>query len=385
MNFRSLFIGVLFLSTLSNSYADENQSIPSLQINGTVRFQYTHNDYLNTSGNKIDFSDAVLWLNYQKGALSGHLDYRVYQAYDKIAGIHYPVNAWLAYEVKPEHEIKIGLQPVPIGHSRYYSSAYNLTQMYRLGLEEINHWGLSYQYHPDDFNLSLAYFFANAGSHTGKSQNSSHYSSFVTSEPSFTEGTRLKENQSYAVKVDKTLQYELNQHQATTQLGASYLYNDLTNLKNKADAHRQVWTVFQNTQVNRFNFNFTFGGQKIDNKDQDHPNFTTFGFFDGYFNVANKGHFLATEVNYTLPYSTKNWSEPKLYTTYSRYFKSDSDYDDSERLIYGVYTKYKENFQFYLENIQAKNDVGFGSVDGFAQGKNASWNSMLFLSLGYYF
>lgn len=74
-----------------------------------------------------------------------------------------------------------------------------------------------------------------------------------------------------------------------------------------------------------------------------------------------------------------------LYSTYSRYFKDEAGYADSERLIDGVYTKYKENFQFYFEYINAKNNVGFDQAYGFIQGTKNKRNNLLFLSLGYYF
>lgn len=367
------------------AFAENADSKKNFDVSGTLRFQYTHNDYLEDSGNTIDFSDAVLWLNYNKDKISGHLDYRAYEAYDKLGGLHYLVNSWLAYSPTPEHKITAGLQPVPIGLSRYYSSTYNLTQLYQLGLEEVNNWGVSYQYQPENFNLSLAYFFADAGSHTGKSQDSSHYSSNLTAEKNVADTTLLKEKNSIAFKVDKTIPHKLGNHDVKSTFGSSYLYTELDNLRTHRTGDRQVWTAFYNININQFNFNLIYGGQDINNKDNLKTKESTFGFFDGYYNVANKGNFLSTEINYTLPYSTENWSNPKLYSNYSRYFKDEQTYQDSERLINGIYTQYKDNFQFYLEYISAKNDTMYGAADGYAKGSSKDWNNTLFLSLGYYF
>ncbi|ATO20720.1 hypothetical protein BS636_14045 [Acinetobacter sp. LoGeW2-3] len=384
--FKPLFISASILSLFSPLvFAETENTEKNLDVSGTIRFQYTHNDYLEDSGNKIDFSDAVLWLNYQKDKVSGHLDYRVYEAHDKLAGIHFPVNAWLAYNPTPEHKITAGLQPVPIGLSRYYSSTYNLTQLYQLGLEEVNNWGLSYQYQPENFNFNLAYFFAGAGSHTGKSKNSSHYSSNLTAEPSAENTTQLEEKNSIALKVDKTFQHQIGHQDIQSTLGSSYLYTELDNLKTHQTGERQVWTAFYKTKVDNLNFNIIYGGQDINNKDDLISKESTFGFFDGYYNVANKGNFLSTEVNYTLPYSFNNWSQPLLYSNYSRYFKDEKGYQDSERLINGVYTKYKDNLQFYLEYISTRNDTAFGVADGYSKGSSNEWNNKLFLSLGYYF
>lgn len=381
---KRLILSISILTIFTQiSHAENTENI--LDVSGTIRFQYTHNDYLESSRNKIDFSDAVLWLNYHNDALSGHLDYRVYEAYDKLGGIHFPANAWLAYQFTPEHKVTAGLQPVPIGLDRYYSTTYNLTQLYNLGLEELNNIGLTYQYTPKSFNLTAGYFFSDAGSYTGKSKKSSHYSSNLTAEPDFADGTQTEEKNQFTIKLDKDFNYNLADTKITTKAGASYLHSQIDNLKTNATGDRNVWTIFQKTQAGPLGFNIIYGGQNIKNKDIDHPEYSTFGFFDGYYNVANKANFLSTEINYALPLSYKNFSSPILYSNYSRYFKGNSDYSDSERLINGVYTKYKDNLQFYLEYINAKNDTAFGSSDGYTTSKDKNWNNMLFLSLGYYF
>lgn len=383
--FKKLILSLSVLSLFSQIAQAEDVTPNKFDVNGTIRFQYTHNDFLEDSGNKIDFSDAVLWLNYQHQGWSGHVDYRFYEAHDKLGGIHFLANAWLAYDFNDDHKVTVGLQPVPIGLDRYYSSSYNLTQLYQLGLEEVNNWGVNYQYSPEGYNLSAAYFIRDAGSHTGKSKNSSHYSSNLTAEPTFADGTELEEKNMLALKLDKNFDYEIAATPISTTAGASYLYSQVDNLKTRQTGDRQVWTVFQKTQINRLGINIIYGGQNINNKDIEHKNESTFGFFDGYYNVANKANFLSTEINYALPFETKNFKSLMLYSTYSRYFKDESGYADSERLINGIYTKYKENFQFYLEYINAKNDVGFGQADGFSQGTENKRNNLLFLSLGYYF
>ena len=105
---KRLILSISILSTFNQiSHAENTEN--GLDVSGTIRFQYTHNDYLENSGNKIDFSDAALWLNYQYNAISGHLDYRVYEAHDKLGGVHFPINAWLAYQFTPEHKVTAGL------------------------------------------------------------------------------------------------------------------------------------------------------------------------------------------------------------------------------------------------------------------------------------
>lgn len=386
---KPLFIAISLLSSSllyaedveKKSQLDANKS--ALDVNGTIRFQYTHNDYLEDSGNKIDFFDAVLWLNYQKDNWSAYLDYRAYQAHNKIAGIHYPANAWVAYQFNPEHQVKVGLQPVPIGVDRYYSSTYNLTQLYALGLEEVNNLGISYQYTADDYQIDVGYFFRDAGSHTGKSENSSHYSSNLTAESSFAEGTRLKEKNIIAAKISKTLDLHPD---LETRIGASYLHGDVENLTTNQTGDRQVWTLFQQAQYKNLGAKLVYGGQKIDNKDDQYQNYSTFGLADGYYNVANDANFLSAEINYRLDVDLgQNFSQPLLYSNYSRYFKDHQDYQDSERWINGVYWTYKKDFRFYLENISSRNDTAFGAQNGFAEGKNSDWNQLTYLSLGYYF
>lgn len=381
---KSLILTSLLSAVSTFSFAEENKN--SFDVNGTIRFKYTHNDYLPDSGNTIDFADGVLWLNYKNDHLTGHLDYRIYQAYGKLGGIHLPVNAWIDYELQPDHHLKAGLQSVPVGLGRYQSSTYNLTQLYHLGLEDLNNWGLTYQYSPEDLNLTAGYFFHDAGSYTGKSKNSAHYSSNLTVEPGFTNGTQLDEKHTIALRADKTLHYKLNENPVHIKIGASYLYSELDNKITHQTGDRQVWSVFQNTKINNFGFNLIYGNQSINNKDIQYKDVSTFGFFDGQYNVANEANFLSTEINYTLASDFKHFNQPLFYSNYSRYFKKSNDFNDSERFINGVTVKYKKNFQFYLENITSKNDTVFGpAADGYAEGSENKWNNLTYLSLGYYF
>lgn len=386
---KSIFIALSLLSSTA-LYAETTQTNQvdeiekkDLNVNGTIRFQYTHNDYLADSGNQIDFFDAVLWLSYQKENWSAYLDYRAYQAHNKIAGIHYPANAWVAYQFHPEHQVKVGLQPVSIGIDRYYSSTYNLTMLYALGLEEVNNLGLSYQYLAGDYQVDFGYFFRDAGSHTGKSDNSSHYSSNLTAESNFKNGTQLKEKNIFAAKISKKV--DLHPELEST-IGASYFHGEVDNLRSNQTGDRQVWTIFQKAQYKNLAGNIVYGGQKINNKDRQYQDYSTFGVADGYYNVANDAKFLSAEINYKVDIDLgENFGQPLLYSNYSRYFKDHQDYQDSERWINGVYFTYKNDFRFYLENISARNDTAFGSHDGFATGKNTDWNQLTYLSLGYYF
>ncbi|WOE32478.1 MULTISPECIES: hypothetical protein [unclassified Acinetobacter] len=381
-----LILSASLLSILSgNAFSDDSLDHKDFNVNGAVRFSYVYNDYLDNHGNKVDFADAVLWLNYKKENISGHLDYRFYQANDKLGELHFPVNAWLSYDLNPENNFKIGLQPVPLGLGRYYSSTYNLTILYQLGLEEVNNWGLTYKYSPQNFNLTAGYFIRDAGSHVGNSHNSAHYSSNLTAEPEFKQGTQLKEKNLLSLKLDKDFSYHIYSNDISSNIGVSYLHSQVNNLRTDYKGRRDVWTLFQKSKINDIGFNFMYGGQNIKNKDDIYPDESTFGFFDGYYNVANKSNFLTTELNYTLPVNFKNFSSPYVYINYSRFIKNKAGSGDSQRLITGVYTKYKENLQFYLEYINSKNDNAFGSEDGYAQGNDHHSNNTLYLSLGYYF
>lgn len=63
--FKKLILSLSVLSLFSQITHAEEATAAKFDVNDTIRFQYTHNDFLEDSGNKIDFSDAVLWLNYQ--------------------------------------------------------------------------------------------------------------------------------------------------------------------------------------------------------------------------------------------------------------------------------------------------------------------------------
>lgn len=378
--FSTLFLSLISPLTFGHTFENDRQ----LDMHGTIRFQYSHNDYLEDHGNDINFSDAVLWLNYRHDQFNAHLDYRVYQQ-DHLGEMNFPVQAWVSYNISPQQTLTAGLQNTPIGYNRYDSHTYNMTLLYSLGLEDVNNWGISYQYRPDLFNFTAGYFFHDAGSYSGQTDSVAHYSGNFAREHDSSIGTQLKEKHLITAKIDKNFDYQIKNSAVKTNVGATYLHSTLDNLKTQKTGQRDVWTVYQNTEWNQFGFNLIYGQQNIDNQDAGSPTASTFGLFDCLYDVANQGSFVSTEINYKISFEIKNLKNTMLYSHYSRYFDKSSHAPDSERAINGIYTLYKDHVGLYLEHISARNDTFFGANNGYANSTSNQWNHMLYLSLGYYF
>jgi hypothetical protein len=91
------------------------------------------------------------------------------------------------------------------------------------------------------------------------------------------------------------------------------------------------------------------------------------------------------EINYTLAQPFYQLENIKPYLSYSRFFKDQKGYQDSDRLIAGVYFNYKA-VGIQGEYIWSRNDpMTGGSANGLAQGDSNQWNKLFYLSLGYYF
>jgi hemolysin activation/secretion protein len=68
--------------------------------------------------------------------------------------------------------------------------------------------------------------------------------------------------------------------------------------------------------------------------------------------VANKGKYMANEINYTFAKPFHQLENIKPYVSYSRFYKDESGYQDSDRLIAGLYFNYKKwaYRRIYLES-----------------------------------
>ena len=79
----------------------------------------------------------------------------------------------------------------------------------------------------------------------------------------------------------------------------SYWYSDIEN-KNFCRWYENTWALFNRINYKNLNVVLTGGRQSISNKDALSPASSTFGSFDGEYDIANKGYFYTVDTSYVL-------------------------------------------------------------------------------------
>lgn len=364
-----------FISNLAQakniSFGEANQGMGQLDVSGWLRANIQDKSYSDNE-HKLKFDAANIELKYTHHDLRGELEYRCYQ-FDKLCDFSALVNANLSYAIDLEHQLKLGIQDIPFGPGRNWSSNWYGGILVNTGLEDIHNLGLNYKFTPDqNTQLELAYFARDAGRYTGKSQDSARYSAnFVQSDSEY---SHLNEKNMWLTRLQHKIP-NLGIETLNLNLGGSYWYSDIENKTVHSTGHRNSWALFSQLDYQALKFSLTAGQTKIDNKDPIHPHSSMMGSFDSTYAVANKGSFYTADLIYTFNLFATSSLSP--YLTYSRLNKSEKGDADSSRYIIGAQWNYKD-ISLVGEYIVGKNDLFIGGADSaFAAGNSSGSESML--------
>lgn len=369
------------------AWGDAKAESGQFKINGAIRTRYQYKDFADDAmeGKNSDWklADIKLMLSYENPNWMAYSDVRCYQ-YDKLCDAIFLNNAWVGYKISPEQKVWAGLVPVDFGLGRFWGTSYYETIFNTLGFEDISNLGLKYQFKNADYSATLGFYPTDGGNFKGTSKDSSRYSGNFVEADDLEHGTNIREKNMWIGRVSKTIQIDPQQN-LNTEIGASYWHSDLDNKKTHQTGHKDNWNVFATTNYQNWQLITLAGQQRISNKDQLMPDASTIGAFDYPYQIANDGKYLSAELNYSYKPDFHGITGIKPYLSFSQFFKDQSGYNDSNRVIGGVAFNYKQ-IGVQAEYIVTRNDpfIG-GSADALAQGDNNRWNKLLYIALGYYF
>ena len=386
------FIG-LWGSSFTSTYANDltwgsNQAeVGQLSITGAIRTRYQSKDFVDEAyegtNNDWKLADLKLVLNYENPTWLAQSDVRCYQ-YDRLCDAVFLHSAWLGYKVDKMQLLSAGLQPVDFGFGRFWGSSYYETLFNTLGYEDVHNLGLKYQLKHPDYNLTLGYYPTDGGNFKGTSKDASRYTGNFVEAEDLENGTHIQEKNMWVARVSKNITWDTESH-FSSEIGGSIWYSDLDNRITQETGHKTNWNIFTTTQYQAWQFMLLAGQQKINNKDQLMPHSSTLGAFAYTYNIANDGEYVMAELNYNLKNDFKNITGIKPYLSYSQFFKDESGYKDSNRIITGLAFNYKK-IGVQAEYIWSRNDAMIGgSSKALAEGDNNEWNKLLYLAVGYYF
>lgn len=368
------------MAQASSQIGDPQSNLGALTFSGWLRANIQDKNYSNDE-HKLKFDAAKLAIQYDATQFFGNFEYRCYQ-FDEICDFSSLVNANLGYKINPSNRITIGIQDVPFGPGRGWSTNWFGDITVTSGLSDIHHLGVNFNTQlSDDTTIDLAYFARNAGSYVGDSKNAARYSASYVN-PNDPNETRLQEKNMLVSRIDQKLPLWIDG--LNLSAGGSYWYSQLDNKTNNQTGHRNSWAIFSRAHYNNFNLTLTTGRNKIKNKDLLQPNYSVMGAFDTNYYVANDADFYAIDINYAYKDPNGRFNLTP-YATYSLYNKNIDDYKDSTRHTIGAQLDVKK-FSFATEYIFGKNDPFInGNMQSLAIADNKPTHKMLNLLFFYNF
>ena len=173
------------------SWGDAETDLGKLTVSGWVRANYQDKDY-SDSDHKLKFNAAKLSLKYDAKTFFGNAEYRCYQN-DTLCDFSTLVNANLGYKLSDDSRITVGLQDMPFGIGRFWSSSWYGSSMDNAGLEDVHNLGINWQQQlGDNTSLNLAYFVRDGGSFVGDGDAARYAANYVKLEDATTDDIEEK-------------------------------------------------------------------------------------------------------------------------------------------------------------------------------------------------
>lgn len=383
MKITLISFGVMVSQTHASNFefGDKETTAGSIKLSGFLRAKIQDKDY-SKNDHSLKFDTAKINLDYENQLIKGHMEYRCYQ-FDKICDFSTLVDGWLSYNFNESHEIKVGVQSLPFGPSRFWESNYFGGINTQVGIEDIHNLGVNYQFKPSQSTtIELAYFPKDGGKYHGSNGEAARYTANLI-KSNQAEHTNLQEKDMWVSRINQEVDL-FNSDHLKTSFGGSYWYSTIENKNLNLDGNHKAWSLFSQVSYDDLKLMITAGKNDINSKDTVYPNQSTYGSFDDKYMVANEGDFYTVDLSYTFKdvYKGLNISPYAMYSTYSKGY---SDANNSTRSVIGSSFDYK-NFSFVSEYIIGKNDplVG-GGFDSLAAGSANINNRLLNLSILYFF
>lgn len=369
----SVLAASLVFTVLPHTYA--YQVTDNLEVSGWLRANIQDKSY-SQDEHQLKFNAAKLMLKYQNDPIGFNLEYRCYQ-FDQLCDFAALVDANMSYSFDAQHKLTLGLQDVPFGPGRAWSSNWYGGILVNTGLEDVHNLGINYQYPINkDTQIELAYFLKDGGDYHGKIKDAARYSAnFVRPDPE-SEYSHLEERNLWLIRLQYNM--NLNDH-LNLNLGGSYWYSDIDNKTMSEHGSTQRWAAFSKLSYEALVVTATVGHTQTDNKDPLSPDISIMGSFDSIYPIANDGYFYTVDLSYHLKLNEKSSFTP--YLTYSHFDKDKTSFIDSTRYTIGA------QWDLYpisvaAEYIYGKSDhfIG-GTQQGFAAGDHhkESLTNLLFL------
>ena len=382
-----LFVPLIGLIT-SHAFSQEidisGQDL-KLNLGGAIRTRFD----LDPDRDIEEFGIDTVILNgrFSYKGLSGEIEYRLlggfypYQYVDNIGDISFPKKAFIKYAFDNETTVSLGLNQVPLGLQPFFGSTMIESLGYTMGIEDLYKTGVKFGKQFEHHHVDLGYYWDDAWRGEGTS-NGTYYSNVITEADAYVvNGTSYKERNSSVVNYTYSDKYQ----DWNYSLGLSGYYAHLKDFEQNKGS-RNLLGIHYATNNDKYGLKFVSFYQDVDINNK----LISLGGYDGTFNMATKGMFYSLDLSYKVPqkYLNENITNWTLYSNYSLYDKTESDFKSTQRLVLGSSFFLNKNFYISTEWLFGKNDPYIGGssyTQSLASGGTNHWENQLNIDIGYYF
>ncbi|WP_109441223.1 hypothetical protein [Acinetobacter haemolyticus] len=365
------------------SFGEANSARGKLTVAGYVRGNYQLKHYgEDADDQKLRFDVAQLKLDYERGDVFGHAEYRCYQ-YERLCDFSTMIDVYMGYRFNQTDHVMVGMQPIPFGVGRFWSNSLYGSVNTTAGLEDVHNVGVNYHVElPTSTKFDVGYFAIDGGHYSGQyTPDSGRYTSNYVHSDDPTQ-TDLQEKNMWIARISQDIALGIDG--LGTQVGASYWRSDIDNKSTDQTGRREAWAVFGKVNYGNLGVTLTGGKNDVSNKDLVQPDASLMGSYDSEYQVANKASYYTVDAGYSFK-DVGKIGNITPYVMHSRYDKDMDAAKDSIRHIIGVSVDHKQ-LSLVAEYIIGKNDpfIG-GTASSLALGDDNKWNKLLNLTLFYYF
>ncbi|MCF0265757.1 hypothetical protein KW868_15015 [Acinetobacter guillouiae] len=352
-----------------------------LVVSGFLRAKYQDKSWTKND-RKLVFDAARLNLDYQKDKIFARAEYRCYQ-FDKLCDFSALVDGYVGYKITEKDNIKLGVQTIPFGPTRFWETSYYGGINTQYGLEDVHNLGVNYQFEPiKNTTIDLGFYPTDAGNYRGSTKDAARYTTnFV--KPDDAKNTYLQEKNMWIGRIRQQLHFS-DLPDLNASVGTSYWYSNIENKSNQQTGQRNAWSAFGTMEYNNLNLILVMGQNNLKNKDSINPYSSLAGSFDGNYWLANKGDFYTADVSYTFK-NVGKLDSITPYAMHSSYIKDQPTFKNSIRNTVGVTFSHK-SIMLQAEYIVSKNDLFVGGDEyALAQGSSPKTKKLLNFQLFYHF
>lgn len=342
-----------------------------IALGGALRFNFYWENFDETVKSKRGDSGLDIFRLDADGRIGDFLLSADYRFYSFMNVLHH---GWIGYEFDTLGHVELGVTRVPFGLLPYASHNFWFGTPYYMGLSDDYDLGAKWVYENGPWQWQTAFF---KNGEFGSPSNLDRYSYDVVAvgDTRNEESNQLNLRGTYTLGADSSCSHEI---------GLSGQYGQIYNADTNRNGDHWTAAAHLDTRCGRWNFQLQAARDVYSpaNPPDVPDNVIRMGGFGTSYDLAAETSVLVANVAYNLPVSWEYIDQVTCYNDYSRVFKDEDAFDDSQLNTTGCLLGIGPLY-LYLDLIHAENMVFFGNGSLAGDGEDG-WLRRFNVNVGYY-